>query len=159
MTNAVTVLQMSARERMAWLELQPGTMDEVAARVADGARLWEIARDWAVKHRHLSAWVMGDAGRLAAYHAAQGVYADKLAGETIEIADRGEFEHTRDALRIRSRQWLAGKYDRARFGDAVTVTERQEAVLVLTFGGGGARREVVVESGSVQDGAGDGELI
>lgn len=115
---------------------EAGTVDAVCQLVLDEWSLEDICAAWDVPYGRLQAWLVADAGRREAYEGAQGMLADRHAAETVRIADReGGGNHQHAALRIRARQWLAGKYARGRFGDAVVVEHTGETVVRLSFGG------------------------
>lgn len=120
----------------ALIEAESATLEEMAQRVAEGETLAEVCAAWDVPYGRVRAWISADPRRLELYQAAQSFYADALAMETIAIADGGGGDTAHAALRNRARQWLAGKLDRARYGDSVVVQHQGETVVRLTFGGG-----------------------
>lgn len=65
------------------------------------------------------AWVMRDESRKATYYEAQAFGAEVVAQEVIAIADADDsFEDVnRSTLRINTRKWTVGVWNRARFGD------------------------------------------
>jgi len=52
----------------------------------------------------------------------------------LAIADREGDDVQQKALEIRARQWVAARWDRSRYGDAVVVEHTGETVVRLSFG-------------------------
>lgn len=109
-------------------------MEEIAQRVAEGEPLASLCKAWDVPIGRVKAWLVSDLSRQDLYESAQRFYADAIAAETVVIADEGAADVSHANLRIKARQWLAGKWDRARYGDALQVQHTGETVVRLTFG-------------------------
>ena len=79
-------------------------------------------------------WIRDDEGRLAWYEGALRTKSEALAHETLEIADASD----EPKLRIDTRFKIAGKWDRARYGETVKVehagTVKVDAGLVMAMG-------------------------
>jgi hypothetical protein len=82
----------------------------------EGESLKQVARSWGVPVMEFVGWVTGDAERVACYEAALRVRGDEVGREVLSVADEGS-DVARDALRVRARQWVAGKWDRERYGE------------------------------------------
>jgi hypothetical protein len=118
------------------IERERETMEELAQRVAVGETLVEVCLAWDVPYGRVMGWLVADAARREVYEGAQAFYADAIAAQTVRIADdEGGGNHLHSAQKIKARQWLAGKYARGRFGDAVVVEHTGETVVRLSFGG------------------------
>lgn len=68
-------------------------------------------------------WIKKDPQRTVRYENAQLLYAEKLGSEIIEIADAEDSieDVNRSKLRIDSRKWLMGVYNKRRYGDTKTI--------------------------------------
>lgn len=68
-------------------------------------------------------WIKKDPQRTTRYENAQLLYAEKLGSEIIEIADADDTleDVNRSKLRIDSRKWLMGVYNKRRYGDTKTI--------------------------------------
>lgn len=121
---------------MARLEVvvaRPENAVVVFQRVCEGETLKEIAKAWGVPVGRFTQWYATEHGDL--YDAALRVRADQLAHEALERADGADAETVGPAkLQVDTRLKLAGKWDRARYGEMVkvekTVTVTADAGLV-----------------------------
>jgi hypothetical protein len=69
-------------------------------------------------------WVYRDPERQQQYREAQRIGAEVVSQEIIEIADgTGPEEDSRSKLRIDTRKWLLGVWDRDRFGDVKKIDQ------------------------------------
>lgn len=68
---------------------------------------------------HYLAWVMRDENRKSRYYDAQAVTAEHVAQDLLRIADADDsFEDVaRSTLKINTRKWLLGVWNRKRFGE------------------------------------------
>lgn len=98
------------------------TMDELSQRVAEGETLDAVCQEWAVPYGRVSAWLAADPMRMSTYESALRLWADRLATETVALADDGggDVQHAR--LRVDTRMKLVSKLDRTRFGERLDVT-------------------------------------
>jgi len=132
------------------------TVSVVFQRLADGETLGEIAKAWGVPRGRFTEWVMEHHGEM--YDSALKVNADRIAHEALAISDeQQEVEKKdgttydpdvgRDKLRVDTRLKLAGKWDRARYGEHVQHQVGVRAVLRVDFSRPGERvvEPVVVE--------------
>jgi len=118
----------------ALIERERETLEEFAVRIAEGESLAAICKAWDVPAGRLGAWIASDQRRQDIYEGARKLKADALADEMLEIADREGDDVQQKALEIRARQWVAARWDRARYGDAVVVEHTGETVVRLSFG-------------------------
>ncbi len=142
----------------ALIEREAQTLEELAQRVAEGEALTDICAAWDVPYGRVRTWLSADARRLELYYAAQEFYADAMAAETVVIADGGGGDTAHAALRIRARQWVAARWARERYGDAVQVQHTGDVVVRLTFGEAAAlvgASSVVPADGGFGDGEGE----
>lgn len=119
---------------LALIERERETLEELAVRVAEGEGMVAVCRAWDIPHGRFAAWVAADARRQEIYEGARKLRADALADEMLEIADREGDDVQQKALEIRARQWVASKWDRGRYGDAMVVQHQGETVVRFTFG-------------------------
>jgi hypothetical protein len=103
-----------------------GGIEAILDRVANGETMRAISLDLKCSRDMLCEWFTGDVERRAAYHSAQARAASALAEESLALADAAgtEFEVTKSKVQIGVRQWIAGKYNPAMWG------EKQAAVNV-----------------------------
>lgn len=89
--------------------------------VADGVYMTTIADEWGVSSQLLRKWVRMTPERVQAYSAAKLHSADALveeAGDTLDKASTLTSQHIAKARAVSGfKQWLAGKRDRAQYGD------------------------------------------
>src|SRR5258708_22369667 len=120
----------------ALIERERETMEELAVRVAEGEGLKAICTAWDIPLGKFSSWIAEDPGRQDIYYWARRLRADALADEMLQIADRAGEDVQQNALEIGARQWVASKWDGARYGDAVQVEHTGEVVVRFTYGAG-----------------------
>lgn len=90
----------------------------VCSQVADGMSLSDISRVEGVPYSVLWRWLKGKDERMAAYGDALEARADAEAHRMLEIADGATVEEVGVAgLRVKTRQWLSGKWGKGRYGD------------------------------------------
>ena len=105
------------------LERDPDWWPTVLDRVAAGEPFQRVLRDWCVTWGAAREWLKANAACAEDLAEAERCFAEGIAYETLSIADGNspvglEPDVQRDRLRVAGRQWLAGKIDRPRFGDA-----------------------------------------
>lgn len=126
---------------MARLEVvvaQPQTPSVVFQRVAEGESLKEIAKSWQVPVGRFTEWFTTEHAGL--YDAALKVRADQLAHEALDTADGADAETVGPSkLQVQTRQWLASRWDRARYGEQVQHQLSGRAVLKVDFSRPGER--------------------
>lgn len=95
---------------------------EIGACLADGERMGDIARRLMgeAKPGRLLMWLRADVERYSAYCAGLEARADEVVMEGLEIVDGALDKDEVPSAKLRSdyRRWLAGKWDKGRFGDA-----------------------------------------
>lgn len=92
------------------------------SRVAEGEALADICKQQEIPYSLVSRWIEETPGLRAEYEIARKSWADRLAQETVRIADAvegaDEASHVTAAkLRVETRLKLAGKLDRERYGE------------------------------------------
>lgn len=101
--------------------------EEVLRRLASGMFLSNICKDPTMpKYDHLLQWIHSDLGRKERYYQAKEVAAEVESDKMLMIAD-GDDDNgipndvQRDSLRVHTRKWLVGVWNRKRFGDTKQV--------------------------------------
>lgn len=112
---------------------QETTPSVVFQRIADGETLRDVAKAWQVPVGRFTEWFSTQHSDL--YDAALRVRADQLAHEALDRADGADAETVGPAkLQVDTRLKLAGKWDRARYGEMVkidrTITVTADAGLI-----------------------------
>ena len=99
--------------------------DRVLEEMAEGRPIAHILRRDARGYESSTYidWIKKDPQRTIRYENAQLLYAEKLGSEIIEIADAEDTAEDvqRSKLRIDSRKWLMGVYNKRRYGDTKTI--------------------------------------
>lgn len=141
---------------------RPETASVVFQRLTDAEApetLREIAKAWGLPAGRFVEWYTTE--HAAQYDAALKVLADQHAHEIVAIADeqkqatdsRGNTfdpDVARDKLRMDARRWVAGRWDRSRYGDQVQHQISGRAVLKVDFSRPGEREvEGVVEPAEI----------
>lgn len=97
------------------------TWEAALGRVADGETLTSICRDPTMPDlQPFRRWIHSDAARRDRYYASRAIGAEKVEDELIDISDAADnpMEDTaRSALRIQTRKWLLGVWNRDRYGE------------------------------------------
>jgi len=115
-------------QRLEAVKADPLAPDVVFQRVCEGESLKVMAESWKVPKGKFVQWFTTMHGDL--YDAALKVHAAELALDTLGIADEQKEatgpngkvydpEVGRDRLRIDARKWIASKFDRDRYGEAM----------------------------------------
>lgn len=100
---------------------RPGLIDEVVAAFLAGNSLLEIAREMGAPPSAFAAWL--NQHHPQAYGEALRLRADHLVRQCLPIADGATQETVQvDRLRIETRLRLAGKWDKAMYGDQRQIT-------------------------------------
>ena len=107
----------------------PGTVEEMFQRAAEGERLKGICRSKGWPYAVVAVWVSGQEELVKRLELARRIWAEDMALETVAIADGNEENVPAAKHRTDVRFKLAGFLDRARFGDQV-----QHNVTVDGFG-------------------------
>ncbi len=98
---------------MALLEDLPDEM--IVSMLEDGKSQTQICYELGIGRRALEQWIEDNDPNIIARARAKA--ADKLAVETLQIADDMDVDHAqRDVQRIRTRQWLAERWDQKTYG-------------------------------------------
>jgi hypothetical protein len=98
---------------MALLEELPDEM--IVSMLEDGKSQTQICYELGIGRRALEQWIDDNDPNIIARARAKA--ADKLAVETLDIADGMDIDHAqRDVQRIRTRQWLAERWDQKTYG-------------------------------------------
>jgi hypothetical protein len=101
------------RQDMALLEQLPDEM--IVSMLEDGKSQTQICFELGIGRRALEQWIDDNDPNIIARARAKA--ADKLAVETLSIADGMDIDHAqRDVQRIRTRQWLAERWDQKTYG-------------------------------------------
>lgn len=137
-------LRMGAMTKAGWQRMdvlvsehgEDDVLHMVCSQVADGMSLSDISRAEGMPYSVLWRWLKGKDERMAAYGDALEARADAQAHEMLAISDGATAEDVGVAgLRIKARQWLSGKWGKARYGD-----EKEKGVggvtVVVNRGGG-----------------------
>jgi len=103
-------------------EITYGAMFEhVLLKIAEGIPLKAILRDdyRQPEYEHFLRWVHKDENKKSRYFEAQEIGAEIIASELLEIADADDSleDVARSTLRINTRKWLLGVWNRKRFGE------------------------------------------
>lgn len=141
---------------VALIEREQETMTELAERVASQWTLEQVCAAWDVPFARMAAWIAADARRREMYEGAQAIAADGYANDTVLIADSGGGDTQHTKVRIAARQWIAARWDRGRYGDALQVQHTGETVVRFTFGG--SARPALIGSGVAEEADGGGEI-
>jgi hypothetical protein len=98
---------------MALLEELPDEM--IVSMLEDGKSQTQICYELGIGRRALEQWIDDNDPHIIARARAKA--ADKLAVETLDIADGMDVDNAqRDVQRIRTRQWLAERWDQKTYG-------------------------------------------
>lgn len=129
---------------LAGLATDPQWWDGALDRIACGDSPKAVSEEYAILFGVFMRWIEDDAGRKSEYDAALRIASEGHAHECLAIADEQaevlkrdgttfDPDVARDKLRIETRLKLAGKWDRARYGE--TVKHEHTAALVLVDAG------------------------
>jgi hypothetical protein len=98
---------------MALLDELPDEM--IVSMLEDGKSQTQICYELGIGRRALEQWIDDNDPNIITRARAKA--ADKLAVETLTIADGMDIDHAqRDVQRIRTRQWLAERWDQKTYG-------------------------------------------
>jgi hypothetical protein len=112
---------------------------QIVAEYADGKTLTEISRlEGMPSLLMMYKWRADYEDFRVALENAQEPHADSLANQTIEISDT-ERDAGKSRNRILARQWLAGKVNRAKYGERVDVNQKIALDVTSLISEAGAR--------------------
>lgn len=101
--------------------------EHVIVKIAEGIPLKAILREdyRQPEYEHFLRWVHKDEQRKSRYFEAQEVGAEIIASELLEIADADDSleDVARSTLRINTRKWLLGVWNRKRFGEVKQIDQ------------------------------------
>lgn len=101
--------------------------EHVIVKIAEGIPLKAILREdyRQPEYEHFLRWVHKDEQRKSRYFEAQEVGAEIIASELLEIADADDSleDVARSTLRINTRKWLLGVWNRKRFGEVKQIEQ------------------------------------
>lgn len=101
--------------------------EHVLVKIAEGIPLKAILREdyRQPEYEHFLRWVHKDENRKSRYFEAQEVGAELIASELLEIADADDSleDVARSTLRINTRKWLLGVWNRKRFGETKQIEQ------------------------------------
>lgn len=101
--------------------------DEALERIAAGQPLIQTIEGdpREPNYARLLAWVHADPQREARYHEAQKIGAEVIAQQLIKLSDASDTleDVNRSTLRINTRKWLLGVWNRKRFGDVKQIDQ------------------------------------
>lgn len=134
------------------LRLYEHTFDRMMEHVAMGqplrAALSTDPRN--IDYARFLAWVMKDENRKDRYYEAQATGSEVVATQMLEIADASDTmeDVQRSTLRINTRKWLMGVWNRKRFGE---VKQIDQTVTIDMVGAMEAARERAARRGEIVD--------
>jgi hypothetical protein len=97
--------------------LEEAGVEAVCALIVETGKTKAAADALGVSKTTMMRWLWREENR-PKYEEAQRQLAEQLADETIDIADQCDpAEHSKAKLQISSRQWMASKLDKERYGD------------------------------------------
>jgi len=104
------------------------TLDAVLERMVEhNYSFYDAVRDdpRGLDPKHMLAWVHRDETRKMRYYEAQAIAAEGVAQDMLRIADaKDSFEDVqRSTLRISTRKWLLGVWNRKRFGETKQIEQ------------------------------------
>jgi hypothetical protein len=112
-------------------QLFPAIFDRALDGITSGKPLSQVVEDYPVPidYTRLLAWIHRDENRRARYYEAQAVGAEVVADQMIAISDASDSleDVQRSTLRINTRKWLLGVWNRKRYGETRQV---EQTVLV-----------------------------
>lgn len=101
--------------------MYPALFERALAHIAEGNPLTATIEQYPmpVEAHKLLAWIHKDPERQRRYYEAQAVGAEVVATQMIDIADASDNieDVQRSTLRINTRKWLLGVWNRKRFGE------------------------------------------
>ena len=103
-----------------------------------------------IDYARFLAWVMKDENRKDRYYEAQATGSEVVATQMLEIADASDTmeDVQRSTLRINTRKWLMGVWNRKRFGE---VKQIDQTVTIDMVGAMEAARERASRRGEIVD--------
>jgi hypothetical protein len=117
----------------------PDTMGVIVQRITSAEHpetLRDIARAWQVPPGKLAEWITEDRVRSEQYANALRFAGEQAALETVKIADESRPEDAaKTKIQVQTRQWLAGRLARDRFGDSTEVKHTGAVSLIAVLSG------------------------
>jgi hypothetical protein len=105
----------------------PAVFDRALDGIAAGKPLSQVVEEYPVPidYTRLLQWIHRDENRKARYYEAQIVGADTIADQMIAISDASDNleDVQRSTLRINTRKWLLGVWNRKRYGDVKQIEQ------------------------------------
>lgn len=115
---------------------EEGFMRWFCAQVSGGVTARVVCESYGVEMGLLGAFLSEDGSRLERYYRAQEWAAEGLVGEALEEAWDDGLDVVRSKLRVDTNMRVAGKWNRARFGDKVEVQQMGAPVINFVMGEG-----------------------
>lgn len=107
--------------------LYPALFERALEGIMQGKPLSQAVEEYplAVDYSDMLAWIHRDEERRTRYYDAQAVGAEVVADEMIAISDASDSieDVQRSTLRINTRKWLLGVWNRKRFGDVKQIEQ------------------------------------
>ena len=111
--------------------LFPALFERALDEIAGGNPLAQVVEEYPIEvsYTRLLSWIHRDEGRKARYFEAQVIGAEAVADQMIRISDASDNleDVQRSTLRINTRKWLLGVWNRKRYGETRQV---EQTVLV-----------------------------
>jgi len=117
---------------------EEGFMRFLCAQVSSGVSGRVVCEHYGVEYGLLGSWLSEDAVRLERYYRAQSWAAEGLVEGALDEAWGDGLDVVRSKLRVDTNMRVAGKWNRARFGDKVEVEARSAPVINFVMGEGSA---------------------
>lgn len=118
--SSVSAAQLRHKNEMTTIE---NSFERALEHVRQGKPLAQFVEEYPLEidYTRLLAWIMRDEERKGRYREAQEIGAEVVADQMIQIADGTDTELPEDidraTLRINTRKWLLGVWNRKRFGE------------------------------------------
>lgn len=106
--------------------------------VAQGLTITTLVKDYPLEivSSKMIRWIHQDPERKERYYEAQAIGAEVIASQMIDIADAKDSmeDVARSTLRVGTRKWLMGVFNRKRFGDVKQIEQNVNVSLVDAMG-------------------------
>ena len=117
---------------------EEGFMRFLCAQVSSGVSGRVVCEHYGVEYGLLGSWLSEDGGRLERYYRAQSWAAEGLVEGALDEAWGDGMDVVRSKLRVDTNMRVAGKWNRARFGEKVEVQQTSAPVINFVMGEGSA---------------------
>ena len=117
---------------------EEGFMRFLCAQVSSGVSGRVVCEHYGVEYGLLGSWLSEDGGRLERYYRAQSWAAEGLVEGALDEAWDDGMDVVRSKLRVDTNMRVAGKWNRARFGEKVEVQQTSAPVINFVMGEGSA---------------------